>query len=278
MNSRRMISPPPSLFTLLHPHYPHDFNTVRDRTTPAPPWCGPNDPRCWAMGPSRPPTPIRDAQATPAACYHEWVAQPPPENETGREVFTLHSPTLMPSAPGGPRQPFSQRKPQKTETMASLAPIARTSTSVFPRSRSLVPPTAVRAARSTPGPKSRAREDMRSTPSSVRAAHVSASSADAGVRSFSAFDRVSILSEALPYLQRFRGKTVVIKYGGAAMKVRTDERTDLREGDRSLFAVPLSSDPAIQRSHDPTIPRSRAMITDALLAHDDLETTRRTKA
>eukprot|EP00191_Tetraselmis_sp_GSL018_P008713 CAMPEP_0177602180 /NCGR_PEP_ID=MMETSP0419_2-20121207/14715_1 /TAXON_ID=582737 /ORGANISM="Tetraselmis sp., Strain GSL018" /LENGTH=356 /DNA_ID=CAMNT_0019095615 /DNA_START=166 /DNA_END=1236 /DNA_ORIENTATION=- len=35
---------------------------------------------------------------------------------------------------------------------------------------------------------------------------------------FSAFDRVSILSEALPYLQRFRGKTIVIKYGGAAMK------------------------------------------------------------
>lgn len=35
---------------------------------------------------------------------------------------------------------------------------------------------------------------------------------------FTAFDRVSVLSEALPYLQRFRGKTVVIKYGGAAMK------------------------------------------------------------
>ena len=28
---------------------------------------------------------------------------------------------------------------------------------------------------------------------------------------FSAFDRVSILSEALPYLQRFRGKTVVVR-------------------------------------------------------------------
>jgi len=30
--------------------------------------------------------------------------------------------------------------------------------------------------------------------------------------------RVQILSEALPYLQRFRGQTVVVKYGGAAMK------------------------------------------------------------
>lgn len=31
-------------------------------------------------------------------------------------------------------------------------------------------------------------------------------------------DKVAILSEALPYLQRFKDKTVVIKYGGAAMK------------------------------------------------------------
>lgn len=30
--------------------------------------------------------------------------------------------------------------------------------------------------------------------------------------------RVQILSEALPYIQQFRGRTVVIKYGGAAMK------------------------------------------------------------
>jgi acetylglutamate kinase len=31
-------------------------------------------------------------------------------------------------------------------------------------------------------------------------------------------DRVRILSEALPYLQKFRGRTIVVKYGGAAMK------------------------------------------------------------
>lgn len=30
--------------------------------------------------------------------------------------------------------------------------------------------------------------------------------------------RVKILSEALPYIQKFRGRTVVVKYGGAAMK------------------------------------------------------------
>ncbi|GLJ28437.1 hypothetical protein SUGI_0559520 [Cryptomeria japonica] len=31
-------------------------------------------------------------------------------------------------------------------------------------------------------------------------------------------DRVDILSEALPFIQKFQGKTVVVKYGGAAMK------------------------------------------------------------
>ena len=31
-------------------------------------------------------------------------------------------------------------------------------------------------------------------------------------------ERVSVLSEALPYMQRFRNKVIVVKYGGAAMK------------------------------------------------------------
>lgn len=34
----------------------------------------------------------------------------------------------------------------------------------------------------------------------------------------SQLDKVSILAEALPYMQRFAGKTIVVKYGGAAMK------------------------------------------------------------
>ena len=29
--------------------------------------------------------------------------------------------------------------------------------------------------------------------------------------------RVSVLSEALPYIQRFAGRRIVVKYGGAAM-------------------------------------------------------------
>eukprot|EP00793_Prasinoderma_coloniale_P001834 PRCOL_00003640-RA len=40
----------------------------------------------------------------------------------------------------------------------------------------------------------------------------------AGGGSRSAGERVAVISEALPYLKRFRGKTIVIKYGGAAMK------------------------------------------------------------
>lgn len=35
---------------------------------------------------------------------------------------------------------------------------------------------------------------------------------------FTSQERVDILSEALPFIQRFQGKTVVVKYGGAAMK------------------------------------------------------------
>ena len=33
----------------------------------------------------------------------------------------------------------------------------------------------------------------------------------------SAAERAHILIEALPYIQRFQGKTIVIKYGGNAM-------------------------------------------------------------
>mmetsp|Transcript_62273 Transcript_62273/g.197168 ORF Transcript_62273/g.197168 Transcript_62273/m.197168 type:complete len:215 (-) Transcript_62273:978-1622(-) len=34
----------------------------------------------------------------------------------------------------------------------------------------------------------------------------------------SSLERVTVLAEALPYLKRFHNKTIVIKYGGAAMK------------------------------------------------------------
>jgi acetylglutamate kinase len=41
--------------------------------------------------------------------------------------------------------------------------------------------------------------------------------------------RVQILSEALPYIQEFRGKTVVIKYGGAAMNNSDIKDTVMRD-------------------------------------------------
>ena len=37
------------------------------------------------------------------------------------------------------------------------------------------------------------------------------------MQDISAIDKASILVEALPYIKRFHGKTVVIKYGGNAM-------------------------------------------------------------
>ncbi len=37
-------------------------------------------------------------------------------------------------------------------------------------------------------------------------------------RNITSATRVQILSEALPYIQKFAGKTIVVKYGGAAMK------------------------------------------------------------
>lgn len=42
-------------------------------------------------------------------------------------------------------------------------------------------------------------------------------------------DRVHVLSEALPYLQAFAGRTIVVKYGGAAMKDSTLKAQVIRD-------------------------------------------------
>ncbi|HEY9846784.1 MAG TPA: hypothetical protein V6D03_11380, partial [Candidatus Caenarcaniphilales bacterium] len=42
-------------------------------------------------------------------------------------------------------------------------------------------------------------------------------------------DRVKVLSEALPYLQEFAGRTIVVKYGGAAMKDNTLKAQVIRD-------------------------------------------------
>ncbi|XP_061990880.1 acetylglutamate kinase, chloroplastic-like [Rosa rugosa] len=41
--------------------------------------------------------------------------------------------------------------------------------------------------------------------------------------------RVDILSESLPFIQKFRGKTIVIKYGGATMKDETLQAPVIRD-------------------------------------------------
>ncbi|CAI5463585.1 unnamed protein product [Closterium sp. Yama58-4] len=80
--------------------------------------------------------------------------------------------------------------------------------SFVPSNRSLIPATA-RSTRS------------RSSRSAKRTTTVRSALA----QEFTALDRVDILSEALPFIQRFQRKTVVVKYGGAAMKDPT-----LKEG------------------------------------------------
>ncbi len=42
-------------------------------------------------------------------------------------------------------------------------------------------------------------------------------------------DRVQVLSEALPYLQKFAGRTIVVKYGGAAMKEESLRQQVIRD-------------------------------------------------
>lgn len=41
--------------------------------------------------------------------------------------------------------------------------------------------------------------------------------------------RVSVLSEALPYIQRFAGRRVVVKYGGAAMAHKSLQEAVFRD-------------------------------------------------
>lgn len=50
-----------------------------------------------------------------------------------------------------------------------------------------------------------------------------------GKENLSASDRASILVEALPYLQKFAGKTIVIKYGGNAMTDETLKKSFARD-------------------------------------------------
>jgi acetylglutamate kinase len=62
--------------------------------------------------------------------------------------------------------------------------------------------------------------------------------------------RVRVLSEALPYMQKFVGKTIVIKYGGAAMK--NDSLKDKVIGD-IVFLVCMGVRPVVVHGGGPEI-------------------------
>lgn len=81
------------------------------------------------------------------------------------------------------------------------------------------------AAAASPAPRLRRQQAERPRPLSLRPQSTTAA--------FSQLDRVSILAEALPYMQKFAGKTIVVKYGGAAMK------------DPTLKVRPLSPPPSL---------------------------------
>jgi acetylglutamate kinase len=65
---------------------------------------------------------------------------------------------------------------------------------------------------------SRRRGGLRVTTASVVEAQPSLTSSPTTVDMAAAMSRMDVLSEALPFIQRFKGKTIVVKYGSAVMK------------------------------------------------------------
>jgi acetylglutamate kinase len=63
-------------------------------------------------------------------------------------------------------------------------------------------------------------------------------------------DRVQVLTEALPYLQRFAGKTIVIKYGGAAM---VEERLRVQVIKDIVFLATVGIKPVVVHGGGPEI-------------------------
>ena len=62
--------------------------------------------------------------------------------------------------------------------------------------------------------------------------------------------RVRILSEALPYIQQFQGRTIVVKYGGAAMKDATLKAKVIRD---IVFMASVGIRPVIVHGGGPEI-------------------------
>ena len=68
------------------------------------------------------------------------------------------------------------------------------------------------------GPRRRGRGPSASAPAPAAVSDPAGAGVEPAGDALSALARVALLSESLPYIQRFRGKVVVVKYGGAAMK------------------------------------------------------------
>ncbi|WP_330202267.1 acetylglutamate kinase [Cyanobacterium sp. Dongsha4] len=62
--------------------------------------------------------------------------------------------------------------------------------------------------------------------------------------------RVRILSEALPYIQKFSGRTIVVKYGGAAMKDGTLKEYVIRD---IVFLASVGVNPVVVHGGGPEI-------------------------
>jgi acetylglutamate kinase len=62
--------------------------------------------------------------------------------------------------------------------------------------------------------------------------------------------RVRVLSEALPYIQKFAGRTIVIKYGGAAMKDETLKEYVIRD---IVFLASVGVNPVVVHGGGPEI-------------------------
>lgn len=62
--------------------------------------------------------------------------------------------------------------------------------------------------------------------------------------------RVKILSEALPYIQKFSGRTIVVKYGGAAMKDTKLKQSVIRD---IVFLASVGVNPVVVHGGGPEI-------------------------
>ncbi|XP_062222550.1 uncharacterized protein LOC133921616 [Phragmites australis] len=134
-----------------------------------------------------------------AASAH--VQGPTPEHQT--------PPTKSPKPRPGRGISSNTVAPVAAMLLAKPRPSLVAPSTSLPRSG----PAANRVAPLASSSSSRRRGVLRVSAASVAAAQPSSPPAAAA-----AVSRVDVLSEALPFIQRFKGKTVVVKYGGAAMK------------------------------------------------------------